>query len=170
MNTTIRRAITTAPSDFGGNLHSDGAFEQAERDGNLEVILPAANELQIDIDNEDNEQFFHQNLPKVSEYVGVYTWEEGPSRSGEPERKHITVKLNRDVTPLERILLQAVLGSDLRRELLSYCRWTIDDPHPTLFFEKKFAGFLPAKVEPLLLEEADNQPCGVLEDNTGYFG
>ena len=159
----------TAPSDFGGSLHSDGAYAQAQLD-DLIVVLPSPSQLFVDIDNDDAEHLFHKNLTKVSEYVGVYGWVITQSRSGEPERKHITVDLSRDVTPMERILLQAVLGSDLRRELLSYCRITINDPRPTLFLEKKVAGFLPIRTEPLLLKEADSTPCGFPDDGMGYYG
>jgi hypothetical protein len=125
----------TAPSDFGGTLSSEHAFAQAELSGN-KVILPAPHELFVDIDNEEADATFHKNLNKVDQYVGVtgHTWKY--SKSGSPERKHYVVELARDVEPVERMLLQAVLGSDLRRELLSYCRWTENDPHPTLFFEK----------------------------------
>lgn len=139
----------TAPSDFGGNLGSAFAFHDAEVNGHV-VVLPAPDELFIDIDNDAAELLFHKHLPKVEQFVGVRTWNFSPSKSGEPERKHITVTLSKQVSPLERILLQAVLGSDLRRELLSYCRWSINDPNPTLFFEKGQKQ-LPAAPEPQLL-------------------
>jgi hypothetical protein len=150
-----------AQSDFGGSLGSDHAYMQAESKGEI-VVLPADDELFIDIDNDVNEHFFHVNLSKVADYVGVLNWDVKQSRSGEPERKHITVKLARDVEPLERILLQAVLGSDLRRELLSYCRWTISDPHPTLFFEKGLP-LLAAPPERKLLVR------GTIDDTNSYF-
>lgn len=127
---------TTAPSDFGGTLHSDAAFAQAALDGEI-VVLPLPNQLFIDIDDEASMQLFERSLKKIEEYVGVLGYPDiTPSRSGNVERQHIVVTLARAVTQTERILLQAVLGSDLRRELLSYCRITINDPHPTLFLEK----------------------------------
>jgi len=142
----------TAQSDFGGTLGSDDAYRQAKESGKL-IVLPKSNELLIDIDSAVQEQTFHQNLNKINQYVGVKNWVSNPSPSGEPERKHIVVELSRDVIPLERILLQAVLGSDIRRELLSYCRWTIGDANPTLFFEKGPA-MLPAAPEVKLLTAA----------------
>lgn len=125
----------TAPSDFGGNLGSASAIAGAAASGEV-VLFPAVNELFIDIDSEEAMHLFTVNITKVDEYVGVLDTEVVPSRSGPVERSHITVRLEREVTDMERILLQAVLGSDLRRELLSYCRITMDDPHPTLFLEK----------------------------------
>lgn len=133
---TVDRNNKTAPSDFGGTLHSDAAFSKAALEGEL-VVLPRDNELFIDIDNEASLVLFYMNLPKIEEYVGVRGYPViTPSRSGDAERRHIVVTLSQDVTKTERILLQAVLGSDLRRELLSYCRITIGDPNPTLFLEK----------------------------------
>lgn len=60
-----------------------------------------------------------------------------PSRSGAPGKRHITLALNRKLTSVERILFQALLGSDRKRELLSYIRVLNSDPEPTLFFERK---------------------------------
>jgi hypothetical protein len=146
-----------APSDFGGTLESSYAYHQAELNGHV-VVLPKDNELLIDIDSDAAEQLFHKQLTKVNEYVGVSTWTATPSKSGEPERKHIIVQLQRSIAQIERIVLQAVLGSDLRRELLSYCRWTIGDPQPTLFFEKQPFQIAAAPERPLLTE-GDNHEC-----------
>jgi len=49
----------------------------------------------------------------------------------------VVVTLERNVEPMERILIQAFLGSDLKREALSWVRIVNNDPNPTLFFEKK---------------------------------
>ncbi len=122
---------------------SEGAFTQAALNNEV-VVLPLSNQLFIDIDDEASMARYDLNLTKVEEYVGVRGFPViTPSRSGDVERKHIIVTLARDVTPMERILLQALLGSDLRRELLSYCRITIDDPNPTLFLEKGHAQIGP---------------------------
>lgn len=58
-----------------------------------------------------------------------------PSRSG-GVKYHITLTLDKPVTPLERIMFQVCLGSDPMRELLGYRRLMKDgDFQPTLFFE-----------------------------------
>lgn len=147
------RGRKTAPYDFGGTLGSSGAFTHAELNGEV-VVLPLPNQLLIDIDDEVSWTHFNVNITKVHEYIGVLDQREKPSRSGDPNRRHITVDLYRDVTPMERILLQAVLGSDLRRELLSYCRITIDDPHPTLFLEKGQLQIDPGKALVLATDKA----------------
>jgi hypothetical protein len=43
----------------------------------------------------------------------------------------------RDLTPIERVTLQTILGSDPKREFLSFNRIENGDEHPTLFFERK---------------------------------
>jgi len=42
-----------------------------------------------------------------------------------------------DLTPIERVLLQACLGSDPVREVLSFLRIKRNHPTPTTFFELK---------------------------------
>ena len=111
------------------------AIKRAKKDG-LWVILPAPNELLIDIDTEEQYQTFLKALPRFERVELIQDWREEPSRSGLPAR-HIYVQLHKDIDALERIALQACLGSDLRRESLSLIRWLRDDPNPTLFFEEQ---------------------------------
>lgn len=117
-------------TDNSSQYGLDSAREQG-----LRVVLPSAFELLIDIDNKpDLERFtlaydFARRLGMVDGYSA------GPSKSG-GERRHITVRVPLKVTPLERIALQAILGSDWRRELLSLDRLNRGDAVPTMFFEK----------------------------------
>lgn len=136
-----------APSDFGDKLSSERAFVEAELNG-WKVVLPKPNELLIDIDSNAQLDIFWKNYPRIIRYIGVIDNIIKPSKSGEEGCKHITLVLEREVTPTERILLQAVLGSDLTREILSFCRILEDDPNPTLFLEKDDAPKqLPAATE-----------------------
>lgn len=56
-----------------------------------------------------------------------------PSRSGLPHR-HVILRANCDLSPAERIALQACLGSDLVREFLSFLRY-IQGGEGTTFYE-----------------------------------
>lgn len=104
----------------------------------FKIVLPADNELQIDID--DDEQF--EIFSRTSESFAKNWWldadmpvvEVHPSKSGLPSR-HVTITLPFDVTPWQRIALQASLGSDPMRELLSAMRLMKGDIAPTLFVE-----------------------------------
>ena len=134
-----------SPEILGGTSFENGvnipssrfAYERATRE-NLQIVLPRANELQIDIDNEDAEEVFTVLMNHlVPAFIGFSSVIKNPSKSGAPGKFHITVALNQDVTPLERIALQAILGSDRKRELLSFIELANGDKTPTLFLEKK---------------------------------
>jgi hypothetical protein len=101
----------------------------------LLVVLPKSNELFIDIDSDADLAEFDRNYGVINELFCIDEYEVKPSRNKE-RGKHIYVKLGQNVTPTERILLQAILGSDRKREALSLWRIHHNDPDPTLFFEK----------------------------------
>jgi hypothetical protein len=119
--------------DEYGNGGRQEAFDKAKALG-FEVVVPKPNQLQLDIDNVESENFFYKQFDILNKYLPVFKTESAPSKSG-GEKKHITVTLFRDVTPLERVGLQAMLGSDRKRELLSFIRVLNQDEDPTVFFE-----------------------------------
>lgn len=132
------------------SVKSERAYVDAESMG-CYVKVPADNELFIDIDGPSSQgekmmDWFAFNFSKIEEHIGGVITSDTPSQSGTPGRKHIVVSCNRKLEPMERILLQAVLGSDLQREALSWVRLVNNDSKPTLFFEKK----------PLALPSADH--------------
>ena len=104
---------------------------------------PLDHELFLDIDSAQAlEQF--EKLWKVfiahCRHVGHSdpTKEITPSASGEPGHYHIVIRLGWRVSALERVMLQACLGSDPMRELLSWRRANEDSEEDviTVFFEK----------------------------------
>lgn len=109
-------------------------YVEAEKAG-LDVVLPAADELFIDIDDEPS-LIVLREMQKVLDHNQVwnYTTKSTTSQGG---GTHVYIKLpERTLTPLERICLQACLGSDRKRELLSLMRiWFMADRPPTTFFE-----------------------------------
>jgi len=123
------------PYDFK-DITSANAYAEAEAKGSV-VKMPLPDELFIDIDDAEGSCWFSLNIGKVNEQYGIINIKWGGSPSGLPNHNHVVVKLRREVTPMERILLQAVLGSDLKREALSWVRLVNNDPNPTLFYEKK---------------------------------
>lgn len=114
--------------------NSKSAFDKAAA-SNMVVRLPEPNQLQIDIDDAGAYQVFQKHLCTLQSHWVVIGVEEHPSKS-RGDKKHITVTLKEPVkSDTERILLQAVLGSDGLRELLSYVQVLTLDPHPILFLE-----------------------------------
>ena len=118
----------------GGNT-STQAREWAENEG-LEVRAPKDNQLFIDIDDPQGMTDFDKNFGLVDAAIGIESHTFTYSRN-KPEGRHVVVNLKGKVSPIERCLLQAILGSDRRREGHSYCRIVEGDKEPTLFFEKK---------------------------------
>ena len=100
------------------------------------VCYPADNELQLDIDSEEQYAAWKKAEGIISRNeVFTAAVEEAPSSSGLPHC-HVRIRLPFDVTPWQRIALQAALGSDPVRELLSCVRMLKGDVHPTLLVER----------------------------------
>jgi hypothetical protein len=98
------------------------------------VVLPAPNEMLIDIDSDEQFAVFEKQYKRFCE-VHKCTAVITESKGGYPGR-HIVVTLPFEVDAFTRITLQGILGSDPMRELLSYFRACKGDPYPTLFIEK----------------------------------
>lgn len=114
------------------------AFRRADEQG-LEIVYPKANELQLDIDNKEAYDYFHQNKWILEQWFGIRAITERVSKSG-GDKKHITVQLGVVLTTVTRILLQAVMGSDKKRELLSFVMYAKgNEKKPTLLLEKKLS-------------------------------
>lgn len=111
------------------------------------IRYPAPNELFVDIDSDADFEVFEKHLAILKTHVTVDATEITPSRSGLPCR-HVVVRLERPVSgPLERLLLQSVLGSDRLHELLSWLAVTKGTtPYPTVFFEPKTAAEMAMEI------------------------
>lgn len=98
-------------------------------------VYPADNELQLDLDGFESigRWLFAGRL--MADLID--SSQDAPSPSGVAGRMHVTVKLKRPVKDkFERIMLQALLGSDPSREALSWKAATEGVECPTLFFER----------------------------------
>lgn len=99
------------------------------------IVEPAADQLQVDIDSHHALGVFHCNVRALGDLVVSHSMTPSPSRKA--GRYHVTVRLKRPVKDaFERIALQALLGSDLAREMVSWKEATLGLSAPTVFFEK----------------------------------
>jgi hypothetical protein len=115
--------------------------ERADERG-MEIRYPKDDELFVDIDSARDFTRFKTMVEMLGRIERVKGWTDTPSASG-GQHRHVVVTLGRHVGPLERVALQAMLGSDLKREMLSYEQLkTGSNPHPTVFFEPR-AGVQP---------------------------
>lgn len=120
-------------------LNSEDAITWAVAN-NLRVVLPTEYQLLIDIDNPYDRGVFTTNFDIVDSVYGIDQVTETTSRSGKSGNSHIVVTLKTPLkSVLERIALQAVLGSDRRREAHSLRRSFQGEQNPTLFFEKRWS-------------------------------
>lgn len=112
------------------------ALARAEKEG-LKVVYPGPHELQIDIDGAENFTIWAQHFTILEKWLKVKNISVIPSMSHEVGHYHITIESERYFNIFERMLLQAVLGSDLKRELLGFVMAKNGESKPTLFLEKK---------------------------------
>lgn len=97
------------------------------------IILPEADELLLDIDCDRQYEHFLKSAARLQAEFGSgwVKWKQWPSKSGLPHR-HVLVKLGMPVTSHERIALEAGMGSDRTRTLLSVLRLKYEDPNPSI--------------------------------------
>lgn len=131
----VKKILTGSEFSEGQKPSNQYAFDRALKEG-LRIRLPLGNQLFIDLDGDEDLATFEGLLKILSDNIGVVDHVITPSKSGLPHR-HIIVNLKHKVTMLERIALQACLGSDRKREILSFIELSNGDSAPTLFFEKQ---------------------------------
>lgn len=113
------------------------SIEERAKDAGCVALYPTARELFIDIDSDADYHVFEDHIETLTElWPNLRITHDDPSRNG-GEGRHIVVTLPEDVTELERAALQAVLGSDRKRELLTIMAHFCGINGQTVFFEKK---------------------------------
>ena len=113
---------------------NDDPCESAKKNGQV-VVLTQPRELFVDIDNEEDYRVLLAHIEIMTQLgISIEFDHISPSKSGFP-RQHVYLSVDHELGPMERIALQACLGSDRKRELLSMCRVYLNDRPPTVFFE-----------------------------------
>lgn len=104
----------------------------------LVVVVPQRDELQLDIDTPEDLEHYEQ-MRQLLQDTGYYVQEVRRTKSVSGNT-HVYVRAlwTERLSVLERIMLQAMLGSDRKRELLSYLRHKSGDKSkpPTVLFER----------------------------------
>jgi hypothetical protein len=103
----------------------------------LDIVPAKKNELQIDYDQDEVPEQFKKMLPILRQRFdkGTIYWKKQRSASG--QHWHVIITLPEDITDQERIMWQAVFGSDFMREGLSVLRVAAGMENPTLLFVPK---------------------------------
>lgn len=98
-------------------LQEQKTREQAKKDG-FTIIHPAPDRLLLDLDTPESQERYAQLFPVVQGYFeGAIEENRWLSKSG--IGMHVVVKLPFHIDMPSRIALQAALGSDPKREILS---------------------------------------------------
>jgi hypothetical protein len=118
----------------GGSLTPEalaGAIKLAEEEG-FEVVRGNDATLLLDLDTEHAVEQFYRVLPIVEEHFGVESHETWSSKSG---KTHAAVKLTAPLPCVQRLLLQAALGSDGKREALGLLQLQNGCAEPNVLFK-----------------------------------
>lgn len=100
------------------------------------VVTPQPDELQIDIDSDETYAAYVELLSMLQAFGReVVLITDVPSKSGLP-RRHVTLRYPRNLSELERVAMQACLGSDPKREMFGLLRIETGIEPVTAFFDK----------------------------------
>jgi hypothetical protein len=115
------------------------AVEDAEAN-NCDIEIADDYTLQLDLDSELAEDIYAKQYNRLKMVLEaqenrIDSVEHRVSKSG---NKHIIIKLRNTLGVKDRILLQACLGSDLTREILSYLRVLWGNETPILLFVPRY--------------------------------
>ena len=127
----------SAKDAFEGEIPTSAKAEARAKKEGFEIVYPTPFQLQIDIDDEHSYNVYKAMFPLIEKYYGVEEVSDEPSRGNKKNKRHVTITLKERISRLERIALQACLGSDRVREFLGILQERNHDPHPTLLFEKE---------------------------------
>jgi len=116
--------------------HSQWGMPRAKR-AKLILVEPEQDELQIDIDGCRALRHYGAQFAILQKAGITHGWKESMTPSRAKNHMHITIKLPRVITNLERVCLQSILGSDPMREAFNYVRVNKRTRYPIVFFEKE---------------------------------
>jgi hypothetical protein len=132
---------TTMPDPVYTDKKSSAELEAWAFVNGYICIYPKPNQLFIDVDTAAQFAQFLSLLDLLGDIfcTDSIPWTSTKSRSG-GDHQHIVVELPMEITQMERLVLQACMGSDAKRELLGFFHLRLKgkpDPQPTVFQEKR---------------------------------
>lgn len=100
----------------------------------LIVVTPKDSQVQIDLDSPEAWRTFKKSIRRLKTFINVRKWRAVWHPSKTVGHRHVTIDIGRPLSDDERILLAALLGSDLVREMINYVRLKRGAPYPVVFF------------------------------------
>lgn len=113
----------------------EGACEKAEK-LNCSIMYSDDMTLQLDLDSDEALRTFYEQIELLNSLGFLWDgYDTLPSKSG---NTHVLVRLPQPVPIEERIALQAMLGSDRKREMLALAGLRAGQENPVLLFRPRF--------------------------------
>ena len=109
---------------------------RARKDG-LVIIEPKANQLQLDLDGARSLRRYGMQYSILRRAGLTRGWREKIVPSKRSNHVHITITMPQSIGDMERVALQSILGSDLKREAFDYTRVKKGNKYPIVFFERE---------------------------------
>ena len=100
------------------------------------IVEPGPNQLQLDLDGARALRLYGMQYAILRKAGLTKKWREKVLASKKPGHVHVVITMPRKIQNLERVALQAVLGSDVRREAFNYARVVKRNKYPIVFFER----------------------------------
>lgn len=109
---------------------------RAKRRG-VRIVVPTARQLQIDLDSYEA-VLVHAGQMSLLRRRSTLTkgWRKTIHRSESRGHFHITITMPKPLNVFKRIALQALLGSDMKREMMNWMRAERRQRLPILLFER----------------------------------
>lgn len=115
--------------------HDPDLKKRAAKKGNLVIKRPKDDEVFIDVDTQDQYLQFLMVQKFFQEHGYILNTEDSASPSGREHHRHIVVRWYRALSEYERVALQTILGSDPKREMLSWQGLEAGHQGVSVFFE-----------------------------------
>lgn len=119
------------------------AEEVGIQEAGFEVVHADECTLLLDLDGPDALVRYLDAIETVDAWLGAKEVGRWASKSGQPDHLHVILRLDVPLDVPTRLLLQACLGSDPQRELLSFVRFRNGVPEPTRLFKPSTPVVLP---------------------------
>jgi hypothetical protein len=105
---------------------------KARRDG-FDVVWPELDQVLLDLDDQNAMEHYERILPMAKDIFGAVERRRWRSKSG--QGWHVVVEVDHELTAIQRVALQAAMGSDRKRELMATARAMRRDEHVSVLFK-----------------------------------
>lgn len=136
LDQTLTQPYVPDASSGDGVLRTWEQCQEWAKQYNCDVIEAKDNELFIDIDTEERGKQLDFMLRYLRKHFGPITTRKLVSKQGLPHQ-HVIVTLPRPLPLITRVALQAAMGSDPMRELVSLRRCEDQEEHVVILFRPR---------------------------------